>query len=291
MFFNGEHYFLHNCYQLKNPIEYKIEYPGIKFYSVETALQVARLKCDNDTAKEIATKDAYTARRLCMSLPKKGLNAYKPQLTLVRDLVFQKFENNEELVDKLLMIDDREKIIYHNDCHDNYLGRCVCEKCRAIYDRKSDRLSNINFLGRVLLNIKEYYQDERYIEPKDFYIYICICDNIKYVTKKELINIINITEKLLKNKMKEGKRITVIATNDERPHINIVARLIANKLNIEYGDDSNDNNGLHYGSREKDVGLLVLTDKDDLSSFPFLPTIKYKRIYNYKENKLYIEKY
>lgn len=66
------------------------------------------------------------------------------RLTIIEPLVRQKFSNNPELKEMLLLTGD-EEIVESNYWHDNFFGSCTCEKCNNV---------GKNNLGKILMKVR-----------------------------------------------------------------------------------------------------------------------------------------
>lgn len=68
------------------------------------------------------------------------------KVDIMKELVLFKFENDEELKQKLLNTGDAE-LIEGNTWHDNFWGACICERC----SNKEKK----NTLGKILMEVRE----------------------------------------------------------------------------------------------------------------------------------------
>ena len=131
--FRKDYFFLSNFYPCK------IEYNNRVFKSVEHAFQAA--KCDNENEQRIflylsTPKEARSwGRKITMRA-----DWDKIKLTIMKNLLWQKFSNNENLKELLLKTKDAE-LIEGNTWNDTFWGVC-------------NGIGN-NWLGKILMEIRE----------------------------------------------------------------------------------------------------------------------------------------
>jgi len=70
------------------------------------------------------------------------------KVPLMTELVFLKFEQNQDLKNKLLSM-NLAKLVEGNYWHDNFWGNCFCSRCKDIEGQ--------NVLGIILMGVREYF--------------------------------------------------------------------------------------------------------------------------------------
>lgn len=140
--------FLSNFYILPDPIKFM----DLEWMHVEGAYQAAK------------SQDVNIIRQFQMLSPSEAKMAGKQIVIrkdwhLVRDSIMYKLLKLKfalpELRDKLLSTNDA-LLVEGNTWHDNYWGRCFCEKCSKAGNR-------LNMLGRMLMQIRmEITEDSRH---------------------------------------------------------------------------------------------------------------------------------
>ena len=115
--FRGEYAFLSNFYELPTPLYYE----GVTYLSTEAAFQAA--KCsrweDRKQFSKMAPNDAKRLGRKIQLRP----DWEQVKIRVMRDLLYAKFQNNDELCDKLLSTGDAE-LVEGNTWHDTFWGVC-----------------------------------------------------------------------------------------------------------------------------------------------------------------------
>lgn len=71
----------------------------------------------------------------------------------MNELVFEKFSQNLELLDKLLAT-KHAILIEGNYWHDNHFGICSCIKCYG-------KVQPMNVLGKILMDVREYFKNKK----------------------------------------------------------------------------------------------------------------------------------
>jgi N-glycosidase YbiA len=117
MFFRGKYNFLSNFYPCQ------VEYEGMTYSTVEHAYQAAKFD-DDELKKEI--KNAETpgkSKRLAREYSEHIRNDWnKIKVSVMYELLCEKFMKNETLKQKLINID--EPIVEHNVWNDTFWGVC-----------------------------------------------------------------------------------------------------------------------------------------------------------------------
>lgn len=143
--FKDEYGFLSNFYT--SPFVYdKVEWP-----TVEHAYQAAKTISGYHDRKIRMAKTPAIAKHLggCVNLRKDWEQVKVPIMT---ELVWEKFEQNSELRDKLLATGSTE-LVEGNWWHDTFWGVCFCQKC---WDQKGK-----NMLGFILMEVRDMLLLER----------------------------------------------------------------------------------------------------------------------------------
>lgn len=118
--------------------------------TVEHAFQAAKAITDRDFLKVYKADKPRDARRIGRSITlRKDWEQIK--IGIMTELVWCKFEQNPELLNKLLNTGSA-KLIEGNWWHDNFFGDCFCESCINI-DGK-------NMLGYILTTIRKVLRAE-----------------------------------------------------------------------------------------------------------------------------------
>ena len=145
--FRGEYRFLSNFYT--SPIMYE----GEEYKNVETAYQERKTLDKSRRAIIRESRTASEAARLGRAketvLQPGWLEDLKGEV--MRDLVWEKFRQNPDLLQKLLDTDDAI-LIEGNYWHDNYFGVCNCRDCHLKDEQQ-------NVLGTILMDIRSSYQE------------------------------------------------------------------------------------------------------------------------------------
>lgn len=140
---------------LSNFHQCKILYREIVYDSVENAYQAQKL-VNPEYRKLLANISAVEAKHF----EKNNKHKYKfktrkefalEKLEIMKELVYIKFATNKELRELLLATGDAY-IIEGNCWHDNFYGRCSCDKCK--------REIKFNWLGRILMEVREILRRE-----------------------------------------------------------------------------------------------------------------------------------
>ena len=129
--FSGEYEFLSNMYPCK------ITYGGITYKCSESAYQAQKRP---DLAIRFAELDGYTAKKLGRQVEIRS-DWERAKLRIMATIVFQKFNQNKDLAEKLLLTGDAE-LIEGNYWGDTYWGICN----NRVYDNVGE-----NYLGKILM--------------------------------------------------------------------------------------------------------------------------------------------
>ncbi len=145
--FRGEYQFLSNFHPCK------VTFYQMEFRSVEAAFQAA--KCaDPGERKQFLTLSAAEAKRLGRRVRLRS-DWEQRKMTIMHNLLIHKFEENPELLSKLLDTGNAV-LVEENTWHDNFWGICTCPKCAGI--------KGANHLGRLLMAIRaNYFSGVRYV--------------------------------------------------------------------------------------------------------------------------------
>lgn len=142
--FRGEHRFLSNFYQLKNPIQFD----GLVYPTSEHFYQAMK------------TEDLNRRRIMSMISSSGDVKKYGNDVQLrqdwkqVKQIVMRlglllKFSANPEISARLEDTGD-EELEEGNTWHDNEWGNCLCPKCRHIVGK--------NYLGHFLMSVRTVFQ-------------------------------------------------------------------------------------------------------------------------------------
>lgn len=137
--FEGEYRFLSNFY----PAE--VELNGDMYSSVEHAYQAAKTIDPNKRKVIREANTAGQAKRLGKYITLR-VDWENIKLSVMEDLVRQKFTKHEELKKKLLQTDNKE-LIESNYWRDFFLGVC--------------KGKGQNYLGKILMKIREEVKNEK----------------------------------------------------------------------------------------------------------------------------------
>ena len=144
--FTGRYSFLSNFH------ECRIEFEGIAYPTVENAFQAAKIyiPADWELTNEIRVNKGFTrvkpgeAKRIGRTVE------LRPDWEVIKEdimhrLLVNKFDENDEL--RHLLISTYPAILIEgNRWHDNYWGRCYCQRCNS--------RSSLNRLGELLMEIR-----------------------------------------------------------------------------------------------------------------------------------------
>lgn len=144
--FHGEHYWLDNMFL--SPIRWDstltfeaVEY-GFVYFKVPRTLREDVLRCPTP----------YDAKAFGRSVPMRP-DWDEIKFGIMYELVKKKFDQNDDLVDKLFDTNLR-MLIEGNTWDDNIWGDCVCSDCRDIPGE--------NWLGKILMSIRAQKQEAIY---------------------------------------------------------------------------------------------------------------------------------
>lgn len=135
--FRGEHRFLSNFHPCP------VEYEGLTYPNAEAAFHAQKCTDPADRMKYVQVKNPVRSKRMGRreQLPADwDARRYDAMKAVVR----AKFAN-PEMAERLLATGDAY-LVEGNHWHDNYWGRCSCEKCR---DKEGG-----NRLGMILMDIR-----------------------------------------------------------------------------------------------------------------------------------------
>ena len=123
--FAGEYFFLSNFYPCH------VAFYGMCFPSVEAAFQAAKCATPNDRVQflNLAANQAKRRGRQIKMRP----DWEDRKLTIMHNLLVHKFNENLELIPKLLDTGGAV-LVEGNTWHDNYWGCCSCPGAEAIAD-------------------------------------------------------------------------------------------------------------------------------------------------------------
>jgi len=133
--FTNDLYFLSNFYPCN------VTLGKIRFNSVETAYQAAKVT-DDHLRFMISEMQPGEAKRFARGCRLRG-DWDKVRVEIMRGLVQQKFQD-EFLLHKLQKV--KLLIVEHNVWHDNFWGSCTCQRC-------GDR--GTNTLGKILMEVRD----------------------------------------------------------------------------------------------------------------------------------------
>ena len=141
--FKDKYRFLSNFYQCD------FVYEGLTYHNAEAAFQAQKCSTEEDKIKYTEVKNPVVAKRMGKKEPN-----LPPNWNCVRDhimykILLAKFAN-PELQAKLLAT-GYTQLVEGNKHHDNYWGKCTCEKCK---DKEG-----CNRLGINLMVVRNYYRD------------------------------------------------------------------------------------------------------------------------------------
>jgi N-glycosidase YbiA len=141
--FSGEYAFMASAFRCD------IEFEGIVYPSLEHAFQAA--KTDDLAEREIVRmgKSPAGARMAGKKVTlRHGWDYYRVEV--MERLIRLKFEN-PELRAKLLATGDDE-IVDANTYHDEYWGKCTCDKHKGY---------GLNYIGRILMRVRRELREEQ----------------------------------------------------------------------------------------------------------------------------------
>lgn len=139
--FNGEYEFLSNFY------ETKITWQGITYRNVEAAYQAQ--KCP-ECSHEFINLTGAEAKKLGKTVPLASNWEFR-KLMVMKNLVYLKFAENEDLKQKLLSTGN-EYIEEGNWWGDIYWGVCTNKKYNHVGE---------NYLGKILMEVRQILQNEK----------------------------------------------------------------------------------------------------------------------------------
>ncbi len=181
--FSGEYEFLSNMYPCK------IVYGGITYKCSESAYQAQ--KCP-ELAARFSDLNGYVAKKMGRQVNIRP-DWEEVKLRIMAEIVFQKFSQNKDLAEKLILTGDAQ-LIEGNYWGDTYWGVCT----NRTYDNVGE-----NYLGKILMCVRSIlkinsrqYREAVYQIPTVSYEPFTTQDellpsehNIKYTTRYEIKNI------------------------------------------------------------------------------------------------------
>lgn len=135
--FEGEYIFLNTFFYVP------IEYQGITYSCAEAAIQAQKTVLIEERQTFASLPAGLSRSRGRRLIPRSSWDKIRNQV--VYEVNYIKFNENEDLKQKLLATQD-EEIYYYNTWHDNWLGECTCRRCK---NRR-----HYNILGIALTQIR-----------------------------------------------------------------------------------------------------------------------------------------
>lgn len=141
--FRGEYNFLSNFYKCT------VSYGPYQYDNSEAAYQASKTK--DLTEKEMfVCMDPRAAKRYGRKVTMyDGFEENK--VRIMQEIVFCKFMENKNLMEKLLSTGDA-KLIEGNTWHDNYWGVCNCDRQTCNGGK--------NMLGKILMQVRDLYRQD-----------------------------------------------------------------------------------------------------------------------------------
>ena len=137
--FKGEYFFLSNFYPTK------IKYNGIQYLNNEAAFQAQKCTTMEDRIK-FSCLNPSDAKRLGRRIILRN-DWESVKISIMREIVFEKFKQNPECLKELLDTGNMELIEDTTGWHDNIWGECTCEECK--------NKEHKNYLGKILMEVRE----------------------------------------------------------------------------------------------------------------------------------------
>lgn len=138
--FTGPYAFLSNFHPCR------VTFYGMTFPSVEAAFQAAKCEDPQDRIQFQTMQPAQAKWRGRQIRMRRDWDARK--LTVMHNLLVHKFNENPELIPKLLDTGGAV-LVEGNTWHDNFWGCCTCSRCGGKRGR--------NNLGRLLMRLRTEY--------------------------------------------------------------------------------------------------------------------------------------
>ena len=146
--FDGQFKFLSNFFPTNQRMSDGIVYPTNEHY-----YQSQKLLHGSDIDTILIVKNPGKVKRLVRSMEQVPFDVWeRRRLAVMWRGLLVKFRN-EELAEKLIETRDC-MLIEGNYWHDNFWGRCFCDKCRGRYGE--------NRLGKMLMRIRRTKENEKY---------------------------------------------------------------------------------------------------------------------------------
>lgn len=142
--FTGKHRFLSNFYYIP------IEYEGIKYPTSEHAYQAAKTLDKNERLRISKIKTPGRAKRAGQGLELRK-NWENIKISVMEDILNIKFRNPEL---REMLLETKGPIVELNDWGDVFWGQV---------QRTSGELYGDNYLGRILMRIRGYYEHKKTI--------------------------------------------------------------------------------------------------------------------------------
>lgn len=142
--FRGEYYFLSNFY----PDAPFVDEEGREWKTSEHYFQA--MKCENSEDMKIiqnarSAAEAKTFGRMVKC--RKDWEAIK--ITVMANALKMKFGQNPKLIPRLLDTGDAF-LVEVNTWHDNFWGRCICDRCKKKIGK--------NYLGLILIKLRDKFK-------------------------------------------------------------------------------------------------------------------------------------
>lgn len=144
------YYFKNNYRFLSNFFTCQILYKDYIFQSAEQLFQFRKTNDLTEKENIVNAKTPGEAKKLGKKVTLvKNWNQIKEYIMF--DCVFQKFNQNIDLKNKLLKTNDYY-LVEGNNWHDNYWGKCYCDQCVEINSQ--------NKLGIILMKLRDIFQNK-----------------------------------------------------------------------------------------------------------------------------------
>lgn len=143
--FVDQYTFLSNFYYF--PFEYK----GIIFITAEHAFQWEKATFIEDKQRILNANTPADAKKYGRKVYIQNINEWDTnKIQIMENILIAKFNNN--ILKKKLLDTNNIILIEYNKWHDNFWGKCICEKCKKILVN-----NNNNKLGQLLMKIRLLY--------------------------------------------------------------------------------------------------------------------------------------
>jgi hypothetical protein len=144
--FRDQYSFLSNFYY------FSFEYKNFIFLTSEHAFQWEKATAIEDKLKILKAKTPADAKKYGRYIKDLNIKEWdEKKVQIMEDILVAKFNNN--ILKKKLLDTNTTELIEYNKWHDNFWGKCICNKCKNKLSNEVN-VHNNNILGKLLMKIR-----------------------------------------------------------------------------------------------------------------------------------------